>query len=102
MDSGEAEKKKNGETTDDEKKNKNKNISGVRKRRSSLIPKFGCFRSDDYDVPTVERSDGRGNLDMESVKAGENRSPTHLVIMVNGLIGRLVSDSLINVRILSW
>ncbi|KAI8550150.1 hypothetical protein RHMOL_Rhmol06G0082300 [Rhododendron molle] len=81
MDSGEV-KKENGETFE----KKNEKIT-IRKRRSSLIPKFGCFRSDDYDVPTVERPDGRGNLVMESVSAGENRSPTHLVIMVNGLIG---------------
>lgn len=58
----------------------------IKKMRSSFIPKFACFRSD-YDVPTVERLDGHGNFDMESVKAGENRFPTHLVIMVNGLIG---------------
>lgn len=87
MDSGEV-KKENGETVE----KKNEKIA-IRKRRSWLIPKFGCFRSDDYDVPTVERPDGRGNLVMESVSAGENRSPTHLVIMVNGLIGRLVTDS---------
>ncbi|KAF7152401.1 hypothetical protein RHSIM_Rhsim01G0122700 [Rhododendron simsii] len=42
-------KKKNGENVETRK---NKEI----KKRSSFILKFGCFRSDDYDVSTVKRS----------------------------------------------
>jgi len=41
---------------------------------------FACLRTE-YDR--------EGNFDMEVVDgAGERRTPTHLVVMVNGLIGR--------------
>jgi hypothetical protein len=52
------------------KKNKNKKLK---------FPKFGCFRiqhdakGDGFDIEVVDRS-----------------NPTHLIIMVNGLIGRFV------------
>lgn len=51
------------------------------KKRSSYVPKFGCFRieydasGESYDIEVVDASGRRPN-------------PTHLVIMVNGLIGR--------------
>ena len=61
-----------------------------RRMVSSFVLRFGCFRSD-YDYPTVERPDGGGSFNMESASAAPN--PTHLVIMVNGIIGRLVSHS---------
>ncbi|GMP45596.1 hypothetical protein CsSME_00014065 [Camellia sinensis var. sinensis] len=66
---------------------RNRKVSVKKKKRSSFMPKFGCFRSEDYGVPTVERSDGDGNFDMESTSVGVNRSPTHLLVMVNGIIG---------------
>ncbi|XAR62021.1 hypothetical protein NMG60_11016598 [Bertholletia excelsa] len=72
--------KNNGESISKKEKQK-KN-----KERTSFVPKFGCFRSD-YDTPTVERSDGDGNFDIEPASAGVIRSPTHLVFMVNGLVG---------------
>ncbi|XP_038897281.1 uncharacterized protein LOC120085399 isoform X3 [Benincasa hispida] len=61
--------------------------NGKRKKKkgnrtvSFYLPKigFGCFR--------VQR-DEEGNLDMEVVNgSGERRKPTHLLIMVNGLVG---------------
>ncbi|XVF64261.1 hypothetical protein PTKIN_Ptkin09bG0154200 [Pterospermum kingtungense] len=54
------------------KKKKNK------KRRSSSLARFGCLR--------VE-SDENGGVDMEVELPGERNNPTHLVIMVNGIIG---------------
>ncbi|XP_057973880.1 lipid droplet phospholipase 1 [Malania oleifera] len=58
------------------------------KKRHSYLLKFGCFRSEDDDFPTVERSDGgRKGLDMVADPAGERRAPAHLVILVNGLVG---------------
>jgi hypothetical protein len=48
----------------------------------NYIPKlgFGCLRTE---------FDKDGNFDMEVVDgAGQRRNPTHLIIMVNGLIGR--------------
>ncbi|XP_059631187.1 lipid droplet phospholipase 1-like isoform X2 [Cornus florida] len=53
------------------------------KKRYSYMPKFGCLRAD-FEYPTVERSDGD---DMESGCTEKDRSPTHLVIMVNGIFG---------------
>ncbi|XP_076933374.1 putative lipase ROG1 isoform X2 [Bidens hawaiensis] len=65
--------------------------AGVKKKKFS-----SCFRSsDDYGYPpTVEEVDADGNVDMESAASTDNNnnnnihhSPTHLVVMVNGLIG---------------
>ncbi|KAE9609119.1 putative alpha/Beta hydrolase [Lupinus albus] len=57
-------------------KNTKKNI----KKKKSFLPKFGCFRIE-YDA-TGE------SFDMEVVDAsGHSPNPTHLIIMVNGLIG---------------
>ena len=56
----------------------------IRKRRAKYVPKFGCFRS--------ERDEG---LEMEADCTGEPSNPTHLVITVNGLIGRLVHLSML-------
>lgn len=53
----------------------NKNIKKLK------FPKFGCFRiqhdatGDGFDIEVVDASGHRSN-------------PTHLIIMVNGLIGR--------------
>ncbi|PON67879.1 Alpha/Beta hydrolase fold containing protein [Parasponia andersonii] len=44
------------------------------------VPKFGCFG-------IKSESDGKGNLDMEVEERFRRRTLTHLVIMVNGLIG---------------
>ncbi|XP_021888836.1 putative lipase YOR059C isoform X2 [Carica papaya] len=46
--------------------------------RFSLRPKFGCLR--------VE-SEKNGSVDMKVDLAGEPSDPTHLVIMINGIIG---------------
>ena len=73
-------------------KNNGESVANKKKkmRISSFVPRFGCFRPD-HDWATVERPDNGGSFDMESAPAAPN--PTHLVIMVNGIIGRLVSDS---------
>uniref|UniRef100_A0A5B6YRR3 Putative lipase ROG1 n=1 Tax=Davidia involucrata TaxID=16924 RepID=A0A5B6YRR3_DAVIN len=63
-----------------------KNRARKKKKRSSYMPKFGCFRSDD-DHPTVDKPEADGSFDMESAAAGKNSAPTHLIIMVNGIIG---------------
>ncbi|KAL6995253.1 hypothetical protein U1Q18_005388 [Sarracenia purpurea var. burkii] len=80
----EEKMKKNRESIEKKKTKKSK-------KKTSFMPKFGCFRSEN-DYPTVERSDSHGNFDTVSTSAGANRLPTHLVIMVNGIIGRLVCD----------
>ncbi|KAH1124909.1 hypothetical protein GYH30_014515 [Glycine max] len=51
-----------------------------KKKRSSYFPKFGCFRIE-HDAS------GRG-FDIEVVdESGQRPTPTHLIIMVNGLVG---------------
>ncbi|KAK1413005.1 hypothetical protein QVD17_34687 [Tagetes erecta] len=57
-------------------------------RRRSL----SCFRSPEYDFPTIDEVDGDGNVDMTSASTDDNNNnnkqfPTHLIVMVNGLIG---------------
>ncbi|XWS25454.1 hypothetical protein CRYUN_Cryun27aG0069700 [Craigia yunnanensis] len=49
-----------------------------KKRRSLSLPRFGCLRME---------SDENGGVDMEVEFPGERNDPTHLVIMVNGIIG---------------
>lgn len=57
-------------------------------RRSLILNKLRCFGSTDYGYPTVDEVDGDGNIDMQSASTDKKHSPTHLVVMVNGLIGR--------------
>lgn len=49
-----------------------------KKKRSLYMPQFGCFASE---------SDQNGSFEVEADCNGERQSPTHLIIMVNGLIG---------------
>ncbi|KAL7619290.1 hypothetical protein Lser_V15G00021 [Lactuca serriola] len=56
-------------------------------RRSLILNKLRCFGSTDYGYPTVDEVDGDGNIDMQSASTDKKHSPTHLVVMVNGLIG---------------
>ncbi|XP_023536144.1 putative lipase ROG1 [Cucurbita pepo subsp. pepo] len=63
-----------------ETRNANKKKNGIR-MESFYLRKigFGCFRV---------QQDEEGNFDMEVVNGdGERRKPTHLLIMVNGLVG---------------
>ncbi|KAI3491217.1 hypothetical protein L1887_44464 [Cichorium endivia] len=64
-------------------KNKRTKIS----RRSLMVQKLSCFGSSDYGYPTVDEVDGDGNVDMKSASTDKKHSPTHLVVMINGLIG---------------
>ncbi|KAK9946591.1 hypothetical protein M0R45_012047 [Rubus argutus] len=59
----------------------------IRKKKSKngafhYLPKFRCFSL------KSETTDGKGNFDMEvEDEAGRKMNPTHLIIMVNGLVG---------------
>lgn len=57
------------------------------KRKFFCVPKFGCFRLEQDDDATVGRSGNRDSMDLVSDSAGARRSPTHLIVMVNGLVG---------------
>lgn len=69
------------------KKPKKKKMTTKRSRKSLIMKKLSCFSSSDYGYPTVEEVDGDGNIDLESASTDKDHSPTHLVVMVNGLIG---------------
>lgn len=53
--------------------------------KSRYLPKLSCLRTE---------PDGEGNFDMQVQTIGDGNgdspTPTHLVVMVNGIIGRLV------------
>ncbi|KAK7410406.1 hypothetical protein VNO78_01166 [Psophocarpus tetragonolobus] len=52
----------------------------ISKKTSSYFPKFGCFR--------IEHDVSGGGFDIEVVdESGQRPTPTHLIIMVNGLVG---------------
>lgn len=53
-----------------------------------FIPRFPCMRMDDDDVAAAETPAAGGGFDIEAVCNGRDHSPTHLVVMVNGIIGR--------------
>ncbi|KAK3029127.1 hypothetical protein RJ639_038832 [Escallonia herrerae] len=62
------------------------NVKRKKKRKHLYVPKFGWFRSP-RGYPVVEKSDCDGGFDVESAGTGKDRVPTHLVVMVNGIIG---------------
>lgn len=66
-------------------KNTTKKMKKNNKKKKLSLPKFGCFR--------IEHDATGEGFDIEVVDAsGHHRpNPTHLIIMVNGLIGRFVS-----------
>ncbi|KAJ0805552.1 putative alpha/Beta hydrolase, lipase [Helianthus annuus] len=66
---------------------KKKKMKRIRRRRSLIVKRLSCFRSQDFGHPTIDEVDGDGNVDMTSASTGNKHSPTHLVVMVNGLIG---------------
>lgn len=67
--------------------NKMKTKKKKSKSGSFSMPRLACFGGIKSEL------DGQGNFDMEVDDRFRRRTP-HLVIMVNGLIGRLVSLSL--------
>lgn len=77
LENGKREETDLNDTRNGMKKNGNRTVS-------SSLPMLGCgcFR--------VQR-DEEGNLDIDVVNgSGERPQPTHLLIMVNGLFGRLL------------
>lgn len=66
----------------EELNNKIKNTK-TKKRNKNYFPRFGCFR--------IEHDDTGDGFDIQVVDAsGHSSNPTHLIVMVNGLIGRFV------------
>ncbi|KAJ8453365.1 hypothetical protein Cgig2_008249 [Carnegiea gigantea] len=63
----------------------------LKKKGSRFVPRFGCLRLD-FDSPTLDTKNEDGSVDMVSAGPGEENMlrspPTHLIIMVNGIIGK--------------
>ncbi|KZV54510.1 hypothetical protein F511_01308 [Dorcoceras hygrometricum] len=51
-----------------------------------FLPKFGCMRFQD-DAEAAEAPDIEGSFDVEASHKGTDHVPTHLIVMVNGIIG---------------
>ncbi|KAK9740496.1 hypothetical protein RND81_03G039900 [Saponaria officinalis] len=64
--------------------------SKTKQRKSGFFrPKFRCFGLDD-DSPTVDKKNEDGSVDMVSAGVDGHpttSTPTHLIVMVNGIIG---------------
>ncbi|KAI3901149.1 hypothetical protein MKW92_040128 [Papaver armeniacum] len=60
------------------------------KTRRSLISRFGCLRSQTTSSPDRSSSEEKPYMEMESVTSEDGRPPSHLVVLVNGILGRLV------------
>ncbi|XP_021284937.1 uncharacterized protein LOC110417071 isoform X2 [Herrania umbratica] len=73
-----AEGIKDGNENSNNKKKQKQRQKKKKKRRSSSLVRFGCLRME---------SDENGGVDMEVEFPGDRNDPTHLVIMVNGIIG---------------
>lgn len=64
---------------------KNKKIKIKKKKqklRNLFIPRFPCMKLDD-EYPTIDEQAADGSFNMQAT----DRNPTHLVVMVNGIIG---------------
>ncbi|KAI3830437.1 hypothetical protein MKX03_018127 [Papaver bracteatum] len=57
------------------------------KKKKSLIFRFGCLRSQTTSSPDRSSSDEKPYMEMESVTSEDGPPPTHLVVMVNGILG---------------
>lgn len=71
-----------------------KEMNGEKKsnKKSSYFRKFGCLK--------IEENSKKGNA---AETTGEPANPTHLVIMVNGIIGRsILSSSFFPAGIYFW
>ncbi|KAG8377428.1 hypothetical protein BUALT_Bualt08G0031900 [Buddleja alternifolia] len=68
---------------------KMKNIRKRRRRKYSFIPRFGCMKLLHDDVSVAEKPDVEGSFNVEAGCNGKDNQllPTHLIVMVNGIIG---------------
>ncbi|XP_073126666.1 uncharacterized protein [Henckelia pumila] len=65
------------------KANQEKKPKKQRTRSFYFVPKFGCMRLDeDSAAPDIH-----GSFNVEASRHGKDHVPTHLVVMVNGIIG---------------
>uniref|UniRef100_A0A803NCQ4 DUF676 domain-containing protein n=1 Tax=Chenopodium quinoa TaxID=63459 RepID=A0A803NCQ4_CHEQI len=72
---------------------KNRGNNMKKQRKSMSLPRFGCLRLDDESKTVDRKNQNDGSIDMFST-AGvvddfdrDRRLPTHLIVMVNGIIG---------------
>lgn len=55
----------------------------MKKRPNFILRRFSCIRMDG-EYPTVDEPTGDGSFNLQAVT---DRTPTHLIVMVNGIIG---------------
>ncbi|KAI3830446.1 hypothetical protein MKX03_018136 [Papaver bracteatum] len=79
------ESKQTISSNDDLSKNNEMNEKKL-KNKKSLIFRFGCLRSQ-TSSPDRSSSDEKPYMEMESVTSEDGPPPTHLVFMVNGILG---------------
>lgn len=72
-------------TESNEKKVKVNKKKKKYKLRNLFIPRFGCMKLED-EYPTIDEQAADGSFNMQAT----DRNPTHLIVMVNGIIGRSV------------
>ncbi|XP_073306884.1 uncharacterized protein [Primulina huaijiensis] len=77
-----AEQEADEKKSDQENKPKKQKIT----RTFYFVPKFGCMRLDD-DIAAAEAPDIHGSFNVEASREGKDYVPTHLIVMVNGIIG---------------
>ncbi|XP_056689136.1 putative lipase ROG1 isoform X2 [Spinacia oleracea] len=67
---------------------RNKRKSMRKQRKSMFLPRFGCFRLGDESA-TFDKKNQDGSTDMVSDRGvvDHHPHPTHLIVMVNGIIG---------------
>lgn len=74
------------ELSNEKKILKKKKLKKKKKKRYSWIPRFPCTRLDDDEASDV------GGFDVSSVEDDES-AKHHLIVMVNGIVGRFAFDS---------
>lgn len=67
---------------------KKKNKKRRWRRRIFILRRLSCMRILEDEYPTVDEPTGEGSFNMQAIT---DHTPTHLIVMVNGLIGRSVS-----------
>ncbi|MCL7022939.1 hypothetical protein MKW94_015419 [Papaver nudicaule] len=59
----------------------------LKKKKSLIAFRFGCFKSQTSSPDRSSSSDGKPYMEMESVTSEDGQLPSHLVVMVNGILG---------------
>lgn len=88
------EDEKKPETDLNENELGNDNVKNLKKKKKkskfNFIPKLGCMKLNDEFPAVEEKPDVDGSFDVEAGSSQKTCEPNHLIVMVNGIIGRLI------------